>query len=128
MNRLTLKLIVTIVTTLLALNGAWAQEFEGELYYLNYKYNQEEDEMLWWLSMEFEGNDIPVKSPEFNRLPNSYYALRNLRYARRGEQSTSHRYVVNGLNLDYSTSRLLSLLNIGRNEEPTTTYYHIKEG
>lgn len=128
MRQPTLKHIAAIVAALLMSYGALAQEFEGELYYLNYKYNQEEDELLWWLSMEFEGNDIPVKSPEFNRQPNSYYALRNLRYARRGEQNTSHRYEVNGLRLDYSTSRLLSLLNISRDEEPTSTYYYIKEG
>ena len=121
------KIAVSIMVTLLTPMWCLAQE-DNSLDYLQYKYNQEDSEILSWLAMEFEGDVVEAEKPMFNRKAKSYYALRNLRYQPRGEENGSHRYMVNGLSLDYSTSRLFTLLDIGRYEETTATHYYIAEG
>lgn len=121
------KIAVIIMVAILAPTYCHAQ-LDGSLDFLQYKYNKEESEMLGWLSLAFEGNEVKTKSPEFNRKSKSYYALRSLRYQPRGEESSSHRYMVNGLQLDYSTSRLFTLLNISRYEGMGVTLYYIAEG
>ncbi|MBO5716876.1 MAG: hypothetical protein J6R50_01995 [Alistipes sp.] len=109
------RVVLLLVAVFIPL-GVWAQQEED---YLQYKFYDEdkteaETDMLWWLSDDADSLRFHSTTMAHQRYSSLGYAMRFVRYAPRGEERAEERYLVNHLDVGYSTGRLLAALGLER--------------
>lgn len=111
------RVILLILAVLIPIRVEAQQDDE----YLKYKFYAEEEpyhsqseEPLWWLAENVDSIRFHAPTSEYYRFATSDYALRRLEYHRRGAGRNEEQHLVGGIDIGYSTARLIASLGIDR--------------
>lgn len=111
------RLISLILFVVLMPWGVEAQQ-DDDCDYMSFKFYAEDklsaEELLWWLSESVDSLESHTSPSELYRLSSVDYALRRVEYSPRGERRDEESYMVQGVDVGYSTARLLALLGVER--------------
>lgn len=110
----TLYLLAALFVAVMFPLRAVAQEDEED--YRLYKFYKDDDvdddDLLSWFATEVDSLLSSSAGGRSKAFSNSEYALSTLGFAPRGESRFSHSYIFEGVDISYSTSRMLSQLSL----------------
>ena len=108
-----LNKIVLIVLFVVAMPYRVVAQQIDDLDYLKYKFYDDDEDLLWWLAEDVDSISNVREQITYNGNTNHiYYNLRGVQFSQRGIGYAFERHIVEGLDVDYTTVRLLQRLGI----------------